>query len=58
MVESLLTKADVMELFNISASTCFNWQQRKYLLPVSIGSKIYYKAADINELINKSYEGI
>jgi|TARA_B110000046_G_C12715030_1_gene282183 predicted site-specific integrase-resolvase len=57
MIEELITKKDLMKLLGISAGTAYLWQKKRLLKPVSIASKIYYKNHDINELINKSYDG-
>lgn len=49
--EKLLPKADVLEKFNICPSTLWNWERKKYIEPVKIGRKVYYRQADVECLI-------
>lgn len=49
--EKLLPKADVLEKFNICPSTLWNWEKKKYIEPVKIGRKVYYRQADVECLI-------
>ena len=48
--KSLITKKEVMEKLNISSTTLWIWEKRKYLIPVKIGRRIFYKRQDIEEL--------
>ena len=50
--ESLITKKEVMEKLNISSTTLWIWEKRKYLVPVKIGRRIFYKRKDIENLTN------
>ena len=50
--ESLITKKEVMEKLNISSTTLWIWEKRKYLVPVKIGRRIFYKRQDIEDLTN------
>ena len=46
----LLTKKEVMERLGVSSTTLWNWKNDRYLLPVKIGRKIFYRLSDINKL--------
>ena len=49
--EELLPKAEVLEKFNICPSTLWNWERKKYIAPVKIGRKVYYRQDDVECLI-------
>ena len=49
--EELLPKAEVLEKFNICPTTLWNWERKKYIVPVKIGRKVYYRQADVECLI-------
>ena len=49
--EALLTKKEVMERFDVCDTTLWNWQRKKYLVPVKIGRKVHYRQNDIERLI-------
>ena len=49
----LLTSNEVAERLSISMKTLYNWEKRKYLVPVEIGGKRRYKLSDINEILRK-----
>ena len=49
--EVLLTKKEVMEKFGVCDTTLWNWQRKKYLVPVKIGRKVHYRQNDIERLI-------
>ena len=46
----LLTKKEVMERLGVSSTTLWNWENDRYLLPVKIGRKIFYRLGDIIKL--------
>lgn len=46
----LLTKKEVMVRLGVSSTTLWNWKNDRYLLPVKIGRKIFYRLDDINKL--------
>ena len=48
--DELLTKKEVMERLGVSSTTLWNWKNDRYLLPVKIGRKIFYRLSDINKL--------
>ena len=45
-----LTKKEVMDRLGVSSTTLWNWKNDRYLLPVKIGRKIFYRLSDINKL--------
>ena len=50
--ERLLTKAEVLEKFNVCPTTLWNWEKKKkYIEPVKIGRKVYYRRANVESLI-------
>ena len=49
--EELITKKEVMENLNVSPTTLWLWEKRKYLVPVKIGRRVFYKHQDINKLM-------
>jgi predicted DNA-binding transcriptional regulator AlpA len=50
--ERYLTREEVSEMLKVSETTLWRWEKEKYLLPVHIGGKVWYKASDINKLFN------
>ena len=48
----LLTKKEVMKRLGVSSTTLWNWENDRYLLPVKIGRKIFYRLSDINKLLD------
>lgn len=51
--ESLISKKDVMEKFNVCHTTLWNWERDGYLIPVKMKRKIYYRQADVDRLIKE-----
>lgn len=49
--EKLLPKAEVLDRFNICPTTLWNWEKKKYIEPVKIVRKVYYRQADVQCLI-------
>ena len=47
----LITKQDVIDKLHVSSSTLWIWEKRKYLVPVKIGRRIFYKRRDVNNLM-------
>ena len=45
-----LTKKEVMDRLGVSSTTLWNWKNDRYLLPVKIGRKIFYRLSDISKL--------
>jgi len=52
--EFLLTTNEVLERLSISRKTLYNWEKRKYLLPIEIGGKKRFKLSDINTILQKA----
>ena len=48
--DSLLSRREVMEELSVSSTTLWLWEQKKYLIPLRIGRKVYYRKDDINAL--------
>ena len=48
--DALLTKKEVMNRLGVSSTTLWNWENDRYLLPVKIGRKIFYRLGDIIKL--------
>ena len=48
---SLITKKEAMTGFNVSHTTLWKWQKSGYLVPVKVGKRVYYRRADIENLI-------
>ena len=49
--DALLTKKEVMERLGVSSTTLWNWENDRYLLPVKVGRKVFYRISDINQLL-------
>ena len=49
--DALLTKKEVMERLGVSSTTLWNWENDRYLLPVKVGRKVFYRLSDINQLL-------
>ena len=47
---NLIPKRDVMERLKVTHATLWNWEKKKYLLPVKIGRRVFYRSEDINKL--------
>lgn len=52
--EFLLTTNEVLERLSISRKTLYNWEKRKYLVPIEIGGKKRFKLSDINSILQKA----
>ena len=49
----LITKQDVIDKLHVSSTTLWIWEKRKYLVPVKIGRRIFYKRRDVNNLMGR-----
>ena len=47
----LITKQDVIDKLHVSSTTLWIWEKRKYLVPIKIGRRIFYKRRDVNNLM-------
>lgn len=52
---NILTRKELETYLQISDVTIYNWEQRGWLKPISLGRKVYYKIKDINNLLEKGY---
>lgn len=54
----LLTKEEVKKLCGVCDATLWHWAKKKYLVPIKIGSKVKYRASDVNKIMGiKNEEG-
>jgi hypothetical protein len=51
----VLDNSQFMDLMGISIKTAQNWRDTKLVSFSQIGSKIYYKVADVKELLDNNY---
>ena len=49
-LQDFITKKEAMEQLHVSQATLWNWERRKYLVPVKIGRKVFYSIKDIRNL--------
>jgi excisionase family DNA binding protein len=49
--DELFTRAELAKYLKVSQQTIINWAIRGILHPVYIGSRVYYKADEVNELL-------
>lgn len=47
----LLAKAEVLEKFNVCPTTLRNRKEKRYIEPVKIGRKVYYRRAHVESII-------
>ena len=47
----LMTRLEVQDKLNISPTTLWHWEKAKYLGPVKLGRRVFYKRQDIEKLI-------
>ena len=55
--ETWLDNQEVMEILKISPRTLQNLRDSKSLPFSKIGGKIYYKASDVEKILNENYHG-
>lgn len=48
-----MTREDAAKALNVTFSTLWRWAKDGYLVPVKIGTKVLYRASDIDELLLK-----
>ena len=51
----VITKKELCEKLHINPVTVWNWQNKGWLKPISLGRKIFYKKSDINDLLERGY---
>lgn len=42
-----LTRSEVAQLFSVDLSTLHNWNKKKILNPIGLGSRVYYLRSEI-----------
>lgn len=52
--EFLLTTNEVIDRLSISRKTLYNWEKRKYLVPIEIGGKKRFKLSDVNTILKNA----
>lgn len=48
-----MTREDVAKALNVTLTTLWRWAKTGYLVPVKIGTKVLYRASDIDALLNR-----
>lgn len=55
--DCLLTKEEVKKRCGVCDATLWHWAKKKYLVPIKIGSKVKYRASDVNKILGINEEG-
>lgn len=50
--DKILTRKEVCELFGVTETTLFNWNNDKILVNFKVGRRVYYKQSDVLAIIN------
>lgn len=50
--ESYLSTEKVCQMLDVSVTTLWRWQKRKYLVPVTYGGQKRYRKSDVERIIN------
>ena len=53
--DQLLTREETSKLLNVSYPTLNSWAKKKVLIPLSLGSRIYYRMDDIIKSMKPIY---
>ena len=53
--DELLTREETSKLLNVSYPTLNSWAKKKVLIPLSLGSRIYYRMDDILKSMKPIY---
>ena len=48
-----MTREDAAKALNVTLTTLWRWAKTGYLVPVKIGTKVLYRASDIDALLNR-----
>lgn len=51
--EELWTREETADFFQVSYQTLHNWKKNRVLTPIRVGTRVYYRKSDIDNLINK-----
>ncbi len=52
-----MSRHQAMKALNVTASTLWRWAKEGYLVPVKIGTKVLYRATDIDRLLHGNEKG-
>ncbi len=52
-----MTREEAAKALNVTLSTLWRWAKDGYLVPVKIGSKVLYRATDIEEVLTMRGDG-
>ena len=50
--EKYLTTKDVASLYGVTINTLWRWKRDRYLVPVKVGHRTYYKRSEVYALLN------
>lgn len=48
-----LSRKETAKILGVTLTTLWQWAKEGYLIPVKIGTKVMYKASDVDELLTK-----
>lgn len=48
--DSLLSAKEVEKLLGVAHSTLWRWEKNNYLNPVRVGTKLFYKKSDVEQI--------
>lgn len=48
-----MSRAEVARALGVTTATLWRWAKDGYLTPVKIGSKVLYRASDIEQMLNR-----
>ena len=51
--KELLTRQQLADYLSVSKQTIINWSKEGIIKPKFIGNRVYYKAEEVNNLLNK-----
>lgn len=51
--EQLLNKEEAKRLLGVCDATLWHWANKGYLMPVKIGTKVRYRASDVNKILGE-----
>jgi len=54
--DELLTREETSKLLNVSYPTLNSWAKKRVLIPLSLGSRIYYRMDDILKSMKPIYK--
>ena len=52
----LWTREETANFFQVTYQTLHNWKKNEILIPVTVGTRVYYHKSDIDNLISKKGE--